>query len=176
MKKGQMWDPVFRCLALLILFGFIDEGRNLRFRPYKKLKTPLIDPNTEQTSNAKEKFLDDLISRRRKTTFKCYRRGLERFEEFYQKDCDTILKEARQKQQSEDVTELSFFDRKIEAFYKWMQEKGYALTSAYARDGSSKSSHQLILKMHNPCPKVHLQFSFLLERNIESYKYGGDFR
>ena len=86
-------------------------------RPYKKLKTPLIDHKTEQTLNAKEKFLDDLLSRRKKTTFKGYRRGLELFEEFYQKDCDTILKEAREKQQSEDVTELSFFDRKIEAFH-----------------------------------------------------------
>jgi hypothetical protein len=80
--------------------------------------------------NAKEEFLEDLISRRKKTTFKGYRRGLELFEEFYQKDFDTILKEAREKQQSEDVTEQSFFDRKIEAFYKWMLEKGYALTSA----------------------------------------------
>lgn len=80
--------------------------------------------------NAKEKFLEDLISRRKKSTFKSYRRGLELFEEFYQKDCDTILKEAREKQQSEDVTELSFFDRKIEAFYKWMIDRKYALTSA----------------------------------------------
>jgi integrase len=80
--------------------------------------------------NAKEKFLDDLLARRKKATFKGYRRGLELFEEFYQKDFDTILKEAREKQQSEDVTDLSFFDRKIEAFYKWMLERGYALTSA----------------------------------------------
>jgi hypothetical protein len=80
--------------------------------------------------NAKEKFLDDLFSRRKKSTFKGYRRGLELFEEFYQKDCDTILKEAREKQQSEDVTELSFFDHKIEAFYKWMIDRKYALTSA----------------------------------------------
>lgn len=80
--------------------------------------------------NAKEKFLDDLLSRRKKTTFKGYRRGLELFEEFYQKDCDTILKEAREKQQSEDVTQLSYFDHKIEAFYKWMVDRKYALTSA----------------------------------------------
>jgi integrase len=86
--------------------------------------------------NAEEKFLDDLLSRPKKSTFKGYRRGLELFEEFYQKDCDTILKEAREEQQSEDVTELSYFDHKIEAFYKWMLEENehhkeaYALTSA----------------------------------------------
>ena len=70
-------------------------------RPYRKLKTPLTNHRIEPTLNAKEKFLDDLLSRRKKTTFKGYRRGLELFEEFYQKDFDTILKEAREKQQSE---------------------------------------------------------------------------
>jgi hypothetical protein len=67
--------------------------------------------------NGKEKFLDGLLSRRKKTTFKGYRRGLELFEEFYQKDFDETLAEAKQKLANEDPTEQSYFDYKIEAFY-----------------------------------------------------------
>lgn len=86
--------------------------------------------SAEKTLNAKEKFLSDLLERRKKGTYKGYRRGLELFVEYYQKDCDQILAEAKEKFKSEDPTEQTYFDRKIEAFHKWMLEKGYALTSA----------------------------------------------
>jgi hypothetical protein len=77
----------------------------------------LTNHRIEPILNGKEKFLDDLLSRRKKTTFKGYRRGLELFEKFYQKDFDETLAEAKQKLASEDPTEHGYFDRKIEAFY-----------------------------------------------------------
>jgi integrase len=91
--------------------------------------------NHTEIVNAK-KFLNDLLGRRKKSTYKGYRRGLELFEEYYHKNCDQILAEAKQKLASDDLTEQTYFDRKIEAFYKWMLEsnehhKGpFALTSA----------------------------------------------
>jgi len=80
--------------------------------------------------NAKETFLKDLLERKKKGTYKGYRRGIELFEEYYQKSCDEILAEAKQKFASAEPTEQTHFDRKIEAFYKWMLDRGYALTSA----------------------------------------------
>lgn len=96
---------------------------------YKLASLPLTY-NSETKLNARETFLTDLLSRRKKTTFKSYRRGIDLFLEFYQKDCDQILAEAKQKFKSEDVLDLSHFDRKIEGFYKWMIDRGYALTSS----------------------------------------------
>jgi len=99
-------------------------------RQYKKYNKPLTNHSVETELNAKETFLSDILKRRKKTTYKGYKRGIELFEEYSQKDCDRILAEAKQKSKSENVLDLSYFDREIEAFYKWMIDKGYALTSS----------------------------------------------
>jgi len=90
----------------------------------------LTNHSVETELNAKETFLSDILKRRKKTTYKGYKRGIELFEEYYKVDCDRILAEAKQKFKSEDVLDLSHFDRELEAFYKWMIDKGYALTSS----------------------------------------------
>lgn len=110
--------------------GKSKKGKIFGRTPNKKYNITLTNHSVRETLNAKEKFLKDILERKKKGTAKSYKRSIELFEEYYQKNCDAILKEAKQKLTSENLEEQNYFDRRIEAFYKWMIDKGYTLASS----------------------------------------------
>jgi integrase len=76
-----------------------------------------------------QEFLDYVKKAKSKNTFKEYRIGLKRFQEWYGKDLDTILRERRDDLQSEDSVRRRSFERKLEEFHRAMLEKGYSVNT-----------------------------------------------
>jgi integrase len=81
-----------------------------------------------------EAFLD---SYSRKSTMRMYRRGLQLFSEWCQKDVETILRERKDDltpRPNESLVDAkqraNRFERRLEDFHKWTLERGYKLNSA----------------------------------------------
>jgi len=88
----------------------------------------------EHKPTSMEAFLD---SYSRKSTMRMYRRGLQLFSEWYQKDIETILQERKDDltpRPNESLVDskqrADRFERKLEDFHKWTLERGYKLNSA----------------------------------------------
>ncbi len=76
-------------------------------------------------------FLDYIKQVKSNNTYKTYRAGLKKFEEFYGKSCDEALQERREDIASGDFERNKRFAREIEKFHAWLlKEKQLSINSA----------------------------------------------
>jgi hypothetical protein len=95
------------------------------------------NPNTKPTMSKTEKFLQDILQSKSKSTYKQYKMSINLFVTYYNETLGTNLTSdeliAMRKQDflSEDVDQQRRFFREMEKFYKWMMT-GTATREAYA--------------------------------------------
>lgn len=93
---------------------------------------------TEKRNNLNISTMNDFLdSYGKKTTRRMYKRGLELFVEWYEKDVDTILAERKDDltpRPNENPVEVKQrkkrFEKLLEKFHGWLLQRGYAINSA----------------------------------------------
>jgi hypothetical protein len=95
------------------------------------------NPNSKTTMSKTEKFLQDILQSKSKSTFKQYRMSINLFVTYFNEThgtnltSDDLIAMRKQDFLSEDVDQQRRFFREMEKFYKWMKT-GTATREAYA--------------------------------------------
>ena len=100
---------------------------------------------TATTKYDVEFFLNDVKDSKSINTYREYKKGIEKFCEWYGKTPDEVLEERRQDWQSGDLVQKKRFVRELEKFHKWLLEPVHEIKGKPAQKYSINSARTYCL-------------------------------